>query len=350
MNIHTLLNEQRQNGWTVPGLSTLLAADAEGSRQLYQEADHVRHEQVGDAVWMRGIIEFSNICRRACAYCGIRSENTNIERYRMTPDEMVELTVRARGLGYGTVVLQSGEDPWFTCEILCDIIRRIRERSDIAVTLSIGERPYDELVPMRAAGADRYLLRFETSDRAIFKSLHPDDDYDERMQCLDDIRRAGFQVGSGFMIGLPGGTLETIARDLLFTRELSLDMIGCGPYLSHPETPLADAALLPDREVYFRTISLLRLMNPRSHIPATTAFDALCEGGRDRVLQCGANVFMPNATPQKYRKHYQLYPNKPCVDEDGDQCALCVQGRIRRLGRSIGAGRGDSLLTNIKER
>jgi biotin synthase len=330
---------------TEPELVALLGARGEDREALYRAADRVRQREVGDEIFLRGIIEFSNYCVRSCDYCGIRAPNRGVTRYRMTLGEIVEVAVEAERLGNTTVVLQSGEDPWFTVERLGAVLREIRQRTSLAITLSIGERPPDELRRLKEAGADRYLLRFETSDRAIFGRVHPDDDYDERMACLEHIRAAGFQVGSGFMIGLPGGDLGVIARDILFAGTLRLDMIGCGPYLSHPDTPLGGQPLLEDKEVYFKTIALLRLTNPRAHIPATTAFDALFEGGRDRVLTRGANVFMPNVTPQKYRALYQLYPNKPCVDEDSGQCSVCVAGRIARLGRRIGKGPGHGLVS-----
>lgn len=333
-------------------LEALLACGPVDTAALYAAADRVRKAHVGDEVYLRGIVEFSNYCHRSCDYCGIRGPNRTVKRYRMTAEEIVGLAVEARKLGNTTVVLQSGEDPWFTVERVCAILKDIRRKAGVAITLSIGERPLDELRAFREAGCDRYLLRFETSDRALFGAMHPDDDYDERVMCLANIRRAGIQVGSGFMIGLPGGTLRTIAGDILFATSLDLDMIGCGPYLAHPETPLAarggsrsasgTPGLLADREVYFRTMALLRLLNPKSHIPATTAFDALMPEGRDLVLTRGANVFMPNVTPQKYRALYQLYPNKPCVDEDGAACSVCVRGRLARLGRPIGTGPGHS--------
>ncbi len=331
----------------------LLLCTGDAVHALYRAADRVRHENVGDEVFLRGIIEFSNYCRRSCDYCGIRLPNRDVKRYRMAPEEIVAVAAEAERLGNTTVVLQSGEDPWFTCERMCDVIRAIKARTGMAVTLSIGERPADELRCFREAGCDRYLLRFETSDRELFRQVHPDDDFDGRVRCLHDIRAAGIQLGSGFMIGLPGGTLDTVVEDILFATGLDLDMIGCGPYLAHPGTPLSarapegaasrSGAVFEDREIYFKAIAILRLLNPRAHIPATTAFDALQADGRDLVLQRGANVFMPNVTPQAYRVHYQLYPNKPCVDEDSGQCSLCVRGRVARIGRRIGAGRGDSL-------
>jgi biotin synthase len=333
---------------SVEEVEILLRCDGDDLEALYAAADRVRHENVGDEIYLRGIIEFSNHCRKSCDYCGIRGPNRLVKRYRMTIPEIIEIACEAERLGNTTVVLQSGEDSWFTVGRMCEVIRGIRQKAGVAITLSIGERPYDELVQFKEAGCDRFLLRFETSDRELFGRIHPDDDFDDRVQCLHDLRRAGIQVGSGFMIGLPGGEVGTIARDILFATGLELDMIGCGPYLAHPETPLSQGPLLEDREMYFKTIAILRLLNPRAHIPATTAFDALFEGGRDRVLTRGANVFMPNVTPQKYRALYQLYPNKPCVDEDSGQCSACVVGRVGRLGRTIGKGPGHSVVKKGK--
>lgn len=321
-------------------VEALLCCSGDELKALYGAADLVRRENMGDEIYLRGIIEFSNHCRKSCDYCGIRGPNRTVPRYRMTPEEIVATACQAAKLGNTTVVLQSGEDTWFTCARMCDIVRGVKEQARVAVTLSIGERSLEELVRFKEAGCDRYLLRFETSDRGVFKRIHPDDDFDERIQCLHDLRNAGIQVGSGFMIGLPGGDRGGLARDILFATALDLDMIGCGPFLPHPDTPLSAQPLLDDREMYFKVIALLRLMNPRAHIPATTAFDALFEGGRDLVLTRGANVFMPNVTPQKYRQLYQLYPNKPCVDEDSGQCSTCVAGRVARLGRTIGKGPG----------
>lgn len=330
----------------------LLGCTGYAVQALYMAADRVREQNMGDKVFLRGIIEFSNYCHRSCDYCGIRALNGDVQRYRMSIEEIVAVAAEAEKLGNTTVVLQSGEDPWFTCDRVCEMIQAIKARTRLAVTLSIGERPPDELRRFREAGCDRYLLRFETSDRELFRRIHPDDDFDGRIRCLQHIREAGIQLGSGFMIGLPGGTIETLVDDILFATALDLDMIGCGPYLAHPGTPLAEqapaeatsraGAVFADFELYFKTIAILRLLNPLAHIPATTAFDALQPDGRDLVLQRGANVFMPNVTPQAYRVHYQLYPNKPCVDEDSGQCSRCVRGRVARLGREIGTGPGDS--------
>jgi biotin synthase len=332
----------------VDEIREMLLWTGEAARGLYEAADRVRQAHMGDEVFLRGIIEFSNYCTRSCDYCGIRGPNRDVQRYRMSPAEVVAVALEAKHLGNTTVVLQSGEDPWFTCETICGMLRAIKEQAGVAITLSIGERPLKELIRFREAGCDRYLLRFETSDRALFARVHPDDDFDGRVQCLRDIRQAGIQLGSGFMIGLAGGTVDTIANDILFATALDLDMIGCGPFLTSPGTPLADAVetgvgrMFKDTTIYFNAIAILRLLNPKAHIPATTAFDALQGDGRDLVLQRGANVFMPNVTPQRYRVHYQLYANKPCVDEDSGQCSQCVRGRVARIGRTVGSGPGDS--------
>ena len=319
-----------------------LRVQGEDLAALYAAADELRHRTVGDAVHLRGIIEFSNYCRNDCAYCGIRRDSRGVTRYRMPPEEIVAQAARAMQWGCATVVLQSGEDPWFTAERLCEIVRAIRQSGIQAVTLSVGVRPLAELRAFKAAGCDRYLLRFETSNRRLFEHIHPDESLARRLRCLRDLRAAGLQVGSGFMIGLPDTPLATLARDILYASRLELDMIGCGPFMAHPDTPLGGKPLLADREIYFKTMALLRLLNPWANIPATTAFDALAADGRNRVLQVGANVFMPNITPGQYRRFYQLYPNKPCVDEDGAACAICVRGRLAGLGRPVGTGPGHS--------
>ena len=324
-------------------LAKLLKAQGKACELVYSAADARRRQCVGDDVHLRGIIEFSNVCKNNCWYCGIRCDNDHLSRYRMDDDEIVQTAKNAKAWGCGTVVLQSGDDPFFTADHLCALLRRIKSETALAITLSVGVRPRGELAALRQAGCDRYLLRFETTSNALFSAMHPDESFERRVQCLTDLRDLGFQVGSGFMIGLPGSTPEMIANDILFATQLKLDMIGCGPFLSHPDTPLAEKPLLDDRSVYYKTIALLRLLNPRAHIPATTAFDALEPEGRNLVLQRGANVFMPNVTPGKYRRMYQLYPNKPCVDEEGAACAVCVRGRLAALGRPAGSGPGHAL-------
>ena len=323
-------------------LTRLLLLKGDEALPLRKAADRLRKSIMGDKVYLRGIIEFSNFCKNSCLYCGIRGPNTHVSRYRIEEEEILKTARQIRNWGCGTVVLQSGEDPAFTTGRLADIVASIKTKTDLAITLSVGIRTLEELRTLRAAGADRYLLRFETSNRELFEKIHPDGGFSARIRCLRDLREAGFQVGSGFMIGLPGTGPDQIARDLLFTRDLKLDMIGCGPFLANPQTPLNEQ---PDicHDIYYNTIALLRLMNPLAHIPATTAFDALEKEGRNRVLLCGANVFMPNTTPWTYRSRYQLYPNKPNVDEDGSETLTASKERLQALGRSIGTGRGDSI-------
>jgi biotin synthase len=246
-----------------------------------------------------------------------------------------------------TIVLQAGESASPAGDRrMTALIARIKAETPLSVTVSVGNRPRAVYAGWRQAGMDRYLLRFETSDPDLFARLHPDCTLAERLTCLHDLRDLGVQVGSGFMIGLPGETLDTLARNILLCRALDLDMIGIGPFIAHLATPLAGAAnaYADDPEMHFVALAALRIANPDAHIPATTAFDALfpSPSGRDLALQRGANVFMPNSTPGQYRKDYMLYPDKPCVDETGGMCAFCVAGRLELLGRQIGAGPGHS--------
>jgi biotin synthase len=258
------------------------------------------------------------------------------------------------GWGYTSVVLQSGEDPFYTAEKLATLIKQIKASTPLAITLSVGERDEATYQLWKDAGMDRYLLRFETSNPTLFDHCHPDDDLPERLHCLHILQQIGIQAGSGFLIGLPGETLEQLANDILFCTKLDLDMIGVGPFIANPNTRFANQPNPFNSDVFYKTIALLRLLNPLAHIPATTAFDAIDLGtgghpsGRDLVLQRGANVFMPNATPMKYREHYQLYPGKPCINESSDDCAGCVKGRMGRLGRTLGRDAGHSLKNPLR--
>ena len=328
-------------------LLPLLRATGAELAALYARADAVRRERCGDAVPIRAIIEFSNVCANDCLYCGIRASNPAPRRYRMTPDEIVAAARQVAAAGAaGTVVLQGGETPGPGDDELAGVLRRIQaEAPGLAITLSAGNRPRSVYARWQAAGMDRYLLRFETSDPELFARLHPDCTLAERLDCLRDLKSLGVQTGGGFMIGLPGETIEILADNILLCREFDFDMIGIGPYIPNPETPLGDRpnVYAGDPDMFFRAIAVLRLTNPDAHIPATTAFDALFPDGRNLALQRGANVFMPNATPGPLRKNYQLYPGKPCIDEDAADCALCVQARLSALGRPAAKGPGHSL-------
>ena len=327
-------------------LPLLRAAGAEQAA-LFARADAVRREHCGDAVPVRSILEFSNYCANECLYCGIRASNPVPARYRMAPDDILASArqIAAAGLA-GTVVLQAGETPGYTDDELAALLRRIKaEVPGLAITMSVGNRPRAVYARWQAAGMDRYLLRFETSDPVLFAHLHPDCTLAERLQCLRDLKSLGVQTGGGFMIGLPGETVEILADNILLCREFDFDMIGIGPYIPNPDTPLGGQpnAYAADPDMFFRAIAVLRLVNPDAHIPATTAFDAVFPDGRDRALQRGANVFMPNATPGPLRKDYQLYPGKPCIDEDATDCTFCVQARLRALGRPVARGPAHAL-------
>ena len=315
-----------------------LLADESIDEELFEAADRVRKQYVGDEVHLRGLIEFSNYCRQNCLYCGLRRENKEIKRYRLTPDEIVEFAQKAVSYGYKTIVLQSGEDSYFTLERMQGIIRRIKELG-VAVTLSIGEKTLDEYKAYREAGADRYLLRIETTDKKLYQDLDPGMSWENRVQCLEILRKQGWELGTGSMVGLPGQTLETIANDILFFQEIDADMIGIGPFIPNPQTPLAEAKgdnFLLSRKV----LAITRLLMPDSNIPATTAMEALHPEGRILALQSGANVVMPNVTEGEYRSLYVLYPGKICINDTPDHCRSCISAKIQSIGRSVSAEHG----------
>lgn len=335
-------------------LQWLLEPDEARVAALYEEADRVRHEQVGDAVHLRGLIEVSNICCRQCAYCGIRAGNTSLQRYRLSRDEILECVQQAAAFGYGTVVMQGGEDYGVTREWMADTIRTIKRETSLAVTLSLGERPEEDLRVWREAGADRYLLRFETSDPALFFMIHPPvpgRPAADRMEHLLLLRALGYEIGSGVMVGIPGQTYRSLAHDIALFGELDLDMIGVGPYLPHPETPLGAGLLRPSagdveqvpnsEHLTYRVVALTRLVCPQANIPSTTALSTLnTQEGRALGLKRGANVIMPNITPAQYRALYEIYPAKSCIREASPDFHVQLIADIRALGREIGEGRG----------
>jgi biotin synthase len=340
-------------------LSWLRERDELRLERLWASADLARRERVGDAVHLRGLVEISNHCVRRCAYCGLRAPNEKVERYRMTTEEIAACVQLAVTLGYGTILLQSGEDPQITKTWMAELIRRIKDETPLAVTLSLGERRVGELEAWRAAGADRYLLRFETSNPALFERIHPPRraGAPDRLVLLSALRQLGYEVGSGVMVGLPGQTYEDLATDLELFRDLDLDMIGVGPYLPHPDTPLGQVPRpagndqqVPNSELMtYKVVALTRLLCPRANIPTTTALVTLNrERGRELGLMRGANVVMPNLTPAPYRRHYEIYPAKACLYETVEQCHAGLTRRIRALGRTIGTGRGDSLNWRVR--
>lgn len=298
--------------------------------EYYRRADQVRAQTMGDIVHIRAILEFSNHCRRSCKYCGLRCGNTGLRRYRMQPEEIVSVCRRTAQAGYKTVVLQSGEDPWYTPELLADLVREIKA-TGMMVTLSCGELPYDALRLLREAGADRYLLKHETADPVIYRSLHPCGGLEARIQCLKNLKALGFETGSGFMIGLPGQTADTIAQDLLLLCTLCCDMAGIGPFLPHPATPLASQPP-GSAELTRRAVALARILLPNAHLPATTSLGVLDPRERDQIFSGGANVIMKKVTPDPYRALYEIYPT-PAAHTDIQRDRALLEEQIRSLGR-----------------
>jgi biotin synthase len=323
--------------------------------ELWKQADEIRRLSVGDEVHLRGLMEVSNICVRNCGYCGIRADNSGISRYRLTAEEIMSCVGKAVEYGYGTVVLQAGEDYGIKKDWMTAIIRRIKSETDLAVTLSLGERSDEELVEWREAGADRYLLRFETSNRTLYETIHPPlpGECSDRIAMLRRLKEIGFEAGSGVMAGIPGQSFEDLAEDIALFRKLDLDMIGIGPYIPHPETPMGRACgelrapegeQVPNTELTaYKVVSLARLACPQANIPSTTAIATLNrETGRELGLSRGANIVMPNLTPLKYRAMYEIYPAKAAADETPEESMANIHRRILSIGRKIGTGRGDS--------
>jgi biotin synthase len=335
-------------------VSWLRETDPAALEPLWQRADAVRAASVGDEVHLRGLVEISNHCVRSCLYCGIRACSPGITRYRMTADEILECVAEAARLGYGTTVMQSGEDPGLTREFVADVVRRIKAETGLAVTLSLGERSDDDLRAWREAGADRYLLRFETSDPELYRRIHPslDGTISDRVAQLRRLRATGYEIGSGVMVGIPGQTWETLARDIELFRDLDIDMIGIGPFLPSPRTPLggpaadrlraADADQVPNDELTtLKVVALTRLVCPEANLPSTTALATIDPAaGRELGLSRGANIVMPNVTPPQYRVLYEIYPGKACIHETAQVCRGCMERRILSIGRRLGRGPG----------
>ncbi len=314
-------------------LIALLRND-EINRQLFETADEVRRQYVGDGIHLRGLIEFSNFCRNNCRYCGLRRDNFNIERYRIDEDTIFKLAEHAAvNMKLRTVVLQSGEDLHFTVEKLCNVIRRIKSLG-VALTLSIGEKSFEEYRAYREAGADRFLLRIETTDKQLYLDHDPGMDWEQRADCIRNLGRAGLEIGTGVLVGLPGQKTETYADDILFFKQVNADMIGIGPFIPHPDTPLKTASG-GTLTMALKVMALTRLLLPDINIPATTAMETLAENGQAMALKAGANVIMPNVTLTQYRKHYELYPGKSTTGYTPDESLKAVKEKIAALGRFV---------------
>ena len=311
---------------------------------LAKRASETAQEHYGNKVYVRGLIEFTNYCRNDCYYCGIRCGNKNAERYRLSKEEIVECASYGYGLGFRTIVLQGGEDMFYTDDMMVDIIKSIKkEHPDCAVTLSIGEKSYESYKAFFDAGADRYLLRHETADFDHYRKLHPENlSAENRQQCLYNLKKIGFQTGAGFMVGSPYQTVDNIADDLLFLKKLDPEMIGIGPFIPHKDTVFADEKA-GDLNLTLFLLSVIRLMLPTVLLPATTALGTINPRGRELGILAGANVVMPNLSPVGVRKKYALYDNKICTGEEAAECMNCLKNRISSIGYEIVTDRGDNI-------
>lgn len=320
--------------WEDPRVREILAKEAVRLRDLYY----------GKKVFTRGLIEFTNYCKNNCYYCGIRKGNHNISRYRLSKEEILDCCAHGYSLGFRTFVLQGGEDPYFTDDRMVEIISAIRENHpDCAITLSIGEKSYETYQKFKDAGADRYLLRHETANEEHYAKLHPIQmSLSERKECLWNLKKAGFQVGAGFMVGSPGQTMETLAEDLMFLQQLQPEMVGIGPFIPHHDTQFADEKA-GSVELTLFLLSVIRILLPKVLLPATTALGTLDPTGREKGMECGANVIMPNLSPLTNRKQYALYDNKISTGEEAAEGKMLLKKRMERIGYELSDERGDAV-------
>jgi biotin synthase len=318
--------------------------DSEEIESLFAQARKLREENYGKSVYFRGLIEFTNYCKNDCYYCGLRCSNKNLERYRLSPDEILDCCQTGNKLGFKTFVLQGGEDPWFTAERVAEIVSAIRhEFPEHAITLSIGEWSEADYELFYRLGANRYLLRHETASAGHYAKLHPSSmSFTERKQCLWDLKKTGYQVGAGFMVGTPHQTPECLLEDIRFLEELQPQMAGIGPFIPQKDTPFSSQP--PGTlNLSLKMLALVRLVLPKALIPATTAMGTIAPNGRELALNAGANVVMPNLTPVAVRKFYALYDDKICTGDDAVKCRFCMDGRIISAGYEPDMTRGDAL-------
>ena len=308
-------------------------------KNLFKVANEVRRRKVGDEIYLRGLIEFSNICKNNCQYCGLQAANRHVERYRLSEDEIIKFANDGVDAGFKTIVLQSGEDYYFTTDRMCRIIEKIK-KNDVALTLSIGERSYDDYKAFKDAGADRYLIRIETTDRDLYARMHPNMSYDNRIECLYNLKELGYETGTGCLVGLPSQSVESLADDILFFKKLDADMVGIGPFIPHPDTPLA-GKLNPDNfSMALKVMALTRLMLGDINIPATTAMETIDPNGRITALLSGANVIMPNITQGNYKAKYEIYPSKSGVDKEALVYLDSLIAKITSIQRFVSNSKG----------
>jgi biotin synthase len=324
-------------------LAALITSDDEEAAALLKKrADEVRRKYYGTKVFLRGLIEISSYCKNDCLYCGIRRSNRDADRYRLSREDIMSCCENGYELGFRTFVMQGGEDSYFTDDVMVGIISEIRRKyPDCAITLSLGERSRESYARMKEAGADRYLLRHEAADEELYSKLHPAElSLKKRRDCLFTLRELGYQVGAGFMVGAPYQTTENLISDLRFLQELQPQMIGIGPFIPHHSTPFSNEKG-GTLGLTLRLLGILRLMFPKVLLPATTALGTIAPNGRELGLMTGCNVVMPNLSPVRVRKKYDLYDNKICTGEEAAECRGCLQRRIESAGYTIASERGD---------
>lgn len=340
-NLIDLLNAQHE--LPVEDYAYLIShMTSESAAYAAEKAVAFREQVYGSDVFTRGLIEVSNYCKNDCLYCGLRKSNKSCERYRLSEQQILDCANEGYELGFRTFVLQGGEDPWFTDERLCQIVSSVKQRHpDCAITLSMGERSFESYALLAEAGAERYLLRHETASEDHYSKLHPSDmSFANRMDCLASLRKAGFVVGSGFMVGSPGQTPETLAQDLKFIETFKPEMCGIGPFVPHHATPFANEPQ-GSFELTLFLISLLRLIDPKLLLPATTALGTIHPEGREMGILAGANVVMPNLSPVSVRSKYEIYDNKICTGEEAAECRFCLHMRMEKIGYQLVVDRGD---------
>jgi biotin synthase len=343
-----------QDTFSKSEIISLLKSEGDGRTLLFKKSAEVKEKYIGNKVWFRGLIEFSNICGKDCLYCGIRKGNKNLVRYSLSDDEILSAAGFAYKNRYGSIALQSGElESKTVTNRIENLLHKIKELSngELGVTLSVGEQKPEVYERWYAAGAHRYLLRVESTNRALYNKIHPDDskhDFNRRLDCLKKLQDIGYQTGTGVMIGLPFQTLDDLAGDLIFMKKFDIDMCGMGPYIEHADTPLIEytAKLMPLKERFdltLKMIALIRIMMKDINIVAATALQAIDPIGREKAVKIGANILMPNITPGKYRDSYKLYDNKPCTDDSAEDCQSCLEARVNLADGEVIYGEwGDS--------
>jgi biotin synthase len=345
MTSKTISHRLESDTFSKEDIVLLLCSQGVEQAALFEKAAEVKRNYVGNKVYFRGLIEYSNHCVKNCYYCGLRKDNKNITRYTLTEEEVLAAADFAERERYASLVLQSGEisSPKFTDQIT-HLLHKILQKTNLGITLSLGEQCEETLFTWKNAGARRYLIRIETSNPELYSKIHPHDnlhDYQKRVEMLSLLRKLNYQTGTGVMVGLPFQTMEDLADDLLFFQQQDVDMVGMGPYLEHADTPLYHYkdALLPQNERFeltLKMIAILRIMMKDINIVSSTAMQAVDKWGREKALIAGANIIMPNLTPRQYRENYMIYANKPCIHEDAEKCKHCLEARIRHAGDTIG--------------